>query len=116
MVGENTFEILFDWDKYFYDYLKTEPEYQTNIAKLNKILENREWEARISHRRGAFFAFIREWVTYVTTISVRIVHSNWKHFPGYIQIIRSLMAEMKIRQVREYPPSIKQACSSLLYN
>lgn len=77
---------------------------------------NREWEARIRKRRGAFFAFIREWVAFVTRISVRIVHSNWKHFPGYIQIIRCFMAEMKIRQVSEYPSSIKMACNSLLNN
>lgn len=79
-------------------------------------MRNGEWETRISHRRGAFFAFIKEWVNKVSKTSVRIIHSNWKHFPGYIQIIRSLMAEMKMRPVREYPPSIKLACNSLLAN
>jgi len=43
-------------------------------------------------RGGAFFAFVRYWVSYVESITVRNQNIGWKYFPGYNKILQGFMA------------------------
>jgi len=67
-------------------------------------------------REGAFFAFVRYWVNYIEKIVINSKHLTWNYFPGYNKIIRSFMAEMKLRDIKNYPESLKNAAVSLLSN
>jgi hypothetical protein len=67
-------------------------------------------------REGAFFAFVRYWVNYIEKIVVNSKHLAWCYFPGYNKILNSFMAEMKLRDIKDYPESLKKAAASLLSN
>ena len=67
-------------------------------------------------RGGAFFAFIRFWVSYVENIAVNSKHVMWRYFPGYNKILQSFLVEMKSRSVPEYSESMRKAAASLLSN
>jgi hypothetical protein len=67
-------------------------------------------------RGGAFFAFVRYWVTYIETIAVNSKHISWRYFPGYNKILLSFLAEMKLRPLSGYSDPMKRAATSLLSN
>ena len=69
------------------------------------------------NRRGtAFFFFVRFWVLYVEGIAVKSRDIQWRYFPGYNRIVRSLLIEMKKRNIVEYPDAMKLAMTTLLTN
>lgn len=67
-------------------------------------------------RGGAFFAFVRYWVSYIESVVVNSKHVSWRYFPGYNKILLGFLAEMKLRELQQYSEAMKKAAASLLSN
>mmetsp|Transcript_3420 Transcript_3420/g.2404 ORF Transcript_3420/g.2404 Transcript_3420/m.2404 type:complete len:84 (+) Transcript_3420:1600-1851(+) len=70
---------------------------------------------RISKRGVAFFLIVKQWAEYVMRALVRN-RVNWLNVPGYKIILKSVLIEMKTREVAFYPEALKDATCSLLAN
>lgn len=81
-----------------------------------ELLRTNDWEVRMKKRGGAFFAFVRYWVTYIESIVVNSKNLSWRYFPGYNKILLSFFAEMKLRPIQNYSEQMKKAAASLLAN
>lgn len=107
---------MFDWENQFYKLIEKEEGFQVNINALDIILGENKWEQRMAKRGGAFFAFVRYWVTYVENVAVNSKHVNWKYFPGYNKILHSFLVEMKNKSLASYSPAFKKAAACMLSN
>lgn len=68
-------------------------------------------------KRGiGFFFFIIYWVKYVETIAVISDNVRWNNIPGYTQLLKALLCEMKRRPVIDYPDSLVEASVKMLAN
>lgn len=56
---------MFDWENNFYKVIEKEEKYATHIEELKDMLKESQCESRLQKRGGAFFAFIRYWVSYI---------------------------------------------------
>jgi hypothetical protein len=78
-------------------------------------LSTDKWKLRIQKRGVAYFLIVKEWATYVkNTLVIRNI--NWKHVPGYKMIVKSILLEMKERDIAFYPEALKEASCALLSN
>lgn len=107
---------MFDWENSFYKVLGAEEDYSKTEAKLTELMRTNEWEERMEKRGGAFFAFVRYWVSFIESIAVNSKHISWRYFPGYQKILLSFFAEMKLRPLSHYSEAMKRAAASLLSN
>lgn len=114
--GKSAFSLMFDWENHFYRVIEKEEKYGKTEGKLAEMFRYNGWEERMRKRGGAFFAFIRFWVSYVENIAVNSKHVMWRYFPGYNKILQSFLVEMKSRSVPEYSESMRKAAASLLSN
>lgn len=114
--GKSAFSLMFDWENHFYRVIEREEKYVKTEGKLAEMFRYNGWEERMRKRGGAFFAFIRFWVSYVETITVNSKHVMWRYFPGYSKILQSFLVEMKSRSAAEYSESMRKAAASLLSN
>lgn len=57
--------LMFDWENRFYKVLEGEEDHSKAEAKLMELMRTNDWEERMQKRGGAFFAFVRYWVTYI---------------------------------------------------
>jgi len=92
---------MFDWNQYCYEYIPQEVS-DANMEILQTILQSDRWKHRLQKRGVAYFLTIKHWATYVKNTLVSR-HVNWKDVPGYRQIIKSILIEMKQREVIYYP-------------
>lgn len=99
--------MLLDWQTNFYEPLKTLPKFEENYSKLKTILENERWKERMSKRGIPFFSFLTHWVNYVEKVSLVSKNVVWQCLPGYTKLVKALLNAMKIRDVSEYPDSLK---------
>jgi hypothetical protein len=113
---ESSLRLMFDWEDRFYKVLEGEEDFSKTEAKLMELMRTNDWEERMEKRGGAFFAFVRYWVTYVEAIAVNSKHISWRYFPGYNRILLAFMAEMKLRPVSRYSEAMKRAAANLLSN
>jgi len=105
---------LFDWKSFFYDVIPQEV-YDQNIEILQRLLSTDKWKMRISKRGVAYFLIVKQWAEYVKRALVRNM-VNWMNVPGYRQILKSILIEMKTREVGYYPEALKDATCALLAN
>lgn len=70
---------------------------------------------RISKRGVAYFLIVKQWADYVKRALVRN-SVNWMNVPGYKRILKSILIEMKERDVAYYPEALKDATCALLAN
>lgn len=70
---------------------------------------------RISKRGVAYFLIVKQWADYVKRALVRN-SVNWMTVPGYKKIVKSILLEMKERDVAFYPEALKDATCALLAN
>jgi hypothetical protein len=70
---------------------------------------------RISKRGVAYFLIVKEWSDYVKRALV-INNVNWTDVPGYLPILKSILLEMKEREITYYPEALKEATTSLIAN
>lgn len=89
---ETSFKLMFDWENNFYNMIESEEDYSKTEAKLMELMRTNDWEIRMKKRGGAFFAFVRYWVTYIESIVVNSKHISWRYFPGYNKILLSFFA------------------------
>jgi hypothetical protein len=66
-------------------------------------------------RGNAFFKIIKAWVEYVQR-SIVVLEVNWKDIPGYRNIVRVLLHQVKVQDVHFYPESLREATLSFLCN
>lgn len=50
---------------------------------LEEILDNYDWQKRISKRGVAFFFFLAKWLIYVNQTVVLKTELPWHELPGY---------------------------------
>ena len=74
-----------------------------------------KWKLRISKRGVAYFLIVKQWADYAVKTCVRN-SVNWMNVPGYKQILKSVLIEMKERDVAYYPEALKEATCALLAN
>jgi hypothetical protein len=68
-------------------------------------------------KRGiGFFFFLIYWVRYVETIAVISENIKWQNIPGYTNLLKALLCEMKKRPVIDYPDSLLDASLKMLTN
>ena len=68
-------------------------------------------------KRGiGFFFFITYWIKYVEKIAILSDNVKWQDLPGYPQLLRAILCEMKRRPIVDYPDSLVDATVSLLAN
>lgn len=114
--GRNTFSLMFDWEGSFIRHIASEEAFIIACHRLGELLRSSGWQERMRRRGGAFFAFIRYWVSYVQSTAANFQSVEWRYFPGYSKILHAFLAEMKLRQVEEYPAAMCQAAAALLSN
>ena len=58
---------------------------------------------------------IKQWAIYVknTLVSNNV---SWKDIPGYKTILKSILLEMKERDIAYYPEALKETTCAMLYN
>ncbi len=105
---------IFDWKTFFYDQIPQD-KYDNNIEILQKILSTDKWKMRISKRGVAYFLIVKQWAEYVKRSLVRN-NVNWMNVPGYRLILKSILIEMKEREVALYPEALKNATIALISN
>lgn len=68
-------------------------------------------------KRGiGFFFFITYWVKYVEQYAIISEHVKWQNIPGYTQLLKALLCEMKKRAIMDYPDSLVDASIKILAN
>ena len=110
------FASMFDWEKDFYQHLKTTEGGQKNYEVLKKILEDEELKERVSKKGVAFYLFLTEWANQVERTIVTKEAVPWPDIPGYTTLIKSFLIDLKTKDVRRYPEAMIQASCSLLRN
>jgi Protein of unknown function (DUF1765) len=58
---------------------------------------------------------VRRWAEFIQT-TVQTNHLFWQDIPGYRQIVKSILIELKQRRITEYPDSLVEATLSLIEN
>lgn len=73
------------------------------------------WKLRIQKRGVAFFLIIKQWVLYVknTLVSGNV---SWNNVPGYQDILKAMLIELKEREVAFYPEALKDTTCAMLCN
>jgi Protein of unknown function (DUF1765) len=63
----------------------------------------------------AFFLIIKQWVLYVknTLVSNNV---SWRDVPGYKQILKAMLLELKERDIALYPEALKETTCAMLCN
>jgi hypothetical protein len=74
-----------------------------------------KWKMRISKRGVAYFLIIKQWAEYAKRALV-VDNINWMNVTGYRHILKSIIIEMKERDVAYYPEALKEATCALLAN
>lgn len=68
-------------------------------------------------KRGvAFFFFIKDWCEHIEKKVVVNGNIPYYQLPGYNNLVKALLLEMKSREVKNYPDSMKIALNSLISN
>ena len=82
---------------------------------LQKILATDKWKMRVQKRGVAYFLIVKQWGDYAKRALV-INNVNWVDVPGYLKIVKSILLEMKERDIAYYPEALKEATCSLIAN
>ena len=82
---------------------------------MTRIQNNKKWQTRVKKRSLAYFQIIRRWAEFIQT-TVQTNHLFWQDIPGYRQIVKSILFELKQRPVTEYPDSLIDATIELIQN
>ena len=74
-----------------------------------------KWKLRIQKRGVAFFLIVKQWVLYVknTLVSGNV---SWNNVPGYQDILKAMLLELKEREVALYPEALKDTTCAMLCN
>jgi hypothetical protein len=107
---------MFDWQVSLYDKIPLEKQ-EESLKILKEVLQNPDskWKERMRKRGNAFFKIIKAWVEYVQR-SIVVLEVNWKDIPGYRDIVKVLLHQVKIQDVHFYPESLREATLSFLCN
>ncbi|CDW82182.1 UNKNOWN [Stylonychia lemnae] len=106
---------LFDWEINFHNLIPDTLDQQENLKLLKRIEGNKKWQKRVKKRSIAYFQIIRRWTDIIN--QTVLTHSLfWQDIPGYKIIVKSIILEMKARNVSDYPDSLIEAIQSLLQN
>ncbi|CDW81936.1 duf1765 domain containing protein [Stylonychia lemnae] len=105
---------MFDWKTFCYDQIPENQQEQA-VEILQRALGSDKWKLRIQKRGVAFFLIIKQWAIYVknTLVSNNV---SWKDVPGYRTILKSILLEMKERDIAYYPEALKETTCAMLYN
>lgn len=75
---------------------------------LRKIESNKKWQARVKKRSIAFFQIIKRWSEIINQ-TVQTHSLFWQDIPGYRIIVKSVLLELKARDIVDYPDSLIEA-------
>jgi len=64
--------------------------------------ENKNWAEHIRHRGHSFFMIIQAWVRHVRRVLYNEKAINWVDVPGYREILKALLEELKHRPIHYY--------------
>lgn len=105
---------MFDWKTFCFDHIP-ENEKEQALEILQQTIGSDKWKLRIQKRGVAFFLIIKQWAIYVknTLVSNNV---SWKDIPGYKTILKSILLEMKERDIAYYPEALKETTCAMLYN
>ena len=105
---------MFDWRTYCYYQIPEEMQEQSNDI-LTRAMSSDKWKLRIQKRGVAFFLIVKQWVLYVknTLVSGNV---SWNNVPGYQDILKAMLLELKEREVSLYPEALKDTTCAMLYN
>lgn len=82
---------------------------------MNRIEQNKKWQTRVKKRSLAYFQIVRRWAEFIQT-TVQTNHLFWQDIPGYRQIVKSILLELKQRPIKDYPDSLIDATVELIQN
>lgn len=74
---------------------------------LKNTLNESEWQKRIGKRGLAFFFFLKEWHDYVCVNVVQKDRILWQSLPGYSNLIKGFLLELRTRELKSYPEAMK---------
>jgi hypothetical protein len=82
---------------------------------LTRAMSSDKWKLRIQKRGVAFFLIVKQWVLYVknTLVSGNV---SWNNVPGYQDILKAMLIELKEREVAFYPEALKETTCAMLFN
>ena len=102
---------MLNWCSLFYAYLPNNEEHKEVLSLLNE----KTWQEVMAKRSGAFFRFTYEWANHVNN---QFVNKDipWKDIPGYTIILKSMLLELKNRNILFYPELMIKASCGLLKN
>lgn len=83
---------------------------------LNEVLQEKDWQNRLSKRGIAFHLFLNEWAKHVNKTVVTKDHMPWQELPGYPVLIKAFLVELKNKDVKRYPQPLLNTSYSLLKN
>ena len=111
-----TFGALSDWNNDFYTPIDWTDEYEFNMKRLKEKIYSKEWKRRFGKKGTGFFFFVKELCQYVHRVVVVREAIDWTDIPGYGIILKTLLVELKEREVRYYPDALLDAVNALLLN
>lgn len=82
---------------------------------MRRIEQNKKWQTRVKKRSLAYFQIVRRWAEFIQT-TVQTNHLFWQDIPGYRQIVKSILLELKQRPIKDYPDSLIDATVELIQN
>jgi hypothetical protein len=112
----NSAQEMFNWDRMFYAYLKSEPIYHKRLADLTAALTDDGWKKRLMKHGYIFFSFFHEWTNYVYKTLVIKDNLPWLELPGYKKLVNIFLEELKNREVTSYSELMITLSSALLQN
>jgi hypothetical protein len=107
---------MFAWEREFYDHLAGQVRAADHNKHLEAVLARDEWKRRFQRTGVAFFDFICEWCRYVHHVTHYNAQLPWEILPGYNEIMRAFLLELKYRDLRQYPDQLREASNMLLHN
>lgn len=116
---DNNFESplmhLFDWEDNFYKFIPNSEENQESQKILRRIIYKDKWQHRLKKRSVAFFQIVLKWVD-VLYDAVQTYHVSWQDIPGYKEVLKAFLLEMKEIDIVDYPDSLVEASLAFLRN
>jgi hypothetical protein len=67
-------------------------------------------------RDSNFFCFVVQYTQYIEGLFDERAHINWLAVPGYIDLIKTFLCELKVRPLERYPDKLREASIRLVGN
>eukprot|EP00347_Sterkiella_histriomuscorum_P020965 403335778 len=111
---------FFDWESYFYNQIPNCQEKKESEQILLRVLNSERWQAKIQKRTQAFFQIICK---VVDQMHHKVKEHNqgkqsmfWQDIPGYPQVLKAFLQELKTVPILDYPDALIEASYIFLTN